>query len=316
MLPILITIVVVLAVLGGIYLVGSQPSAKTKKKKQPTRGATASTASRAARPKKSAFGQPPVWVRKLPLVLVIAAVLCLIVAVSQFRVEQQQQLGTPVVAIVLDASMSMDAQDVSPNRLVAAQNAAQLFLQQLPEEFEVVLVTFADTPAVLEAATTDHDAVSQALGELPRGKGTVIGDGLSSALDQIQIAQAGSEPAPAAIVLLSDGQDTGSTVAPADAAAKAASLGIPVYTVVLGTGAEGANPPDAALLGEIATTTGATVSTASSADQLSSVYETLGSQLSSQLQIGSSAQLFVFIAIALAMAAALITIVLGLRKPG
>lgn len=314
MLPIIITVVVVLVVLGGIYLVGSQPSAKDKKAKQPTRGATASTASRAARPKKSAFGQTPVWVRKAPLALVIAAVICLIVAVAQFRVEQQQ--GTPVVAIVLDSSMSMDAEDVSPNRLVAAQSAAQLFLQQLPEEFEVVLVTFADTPVVLEAATSDHAAVSSALGDLPRGKGTVIGDGLSSALDQIEIAQAGSDTVPAAIVLLSDGQDTGSKVAPEDAAATAASMGIPVYTVVLGTGAEGTKPPDAALLEQIATTTGGTVSTASSADQLSSVYESLGSQLSSQLQISSSAQLFVFLAIALAMAAAVITIVLAVRKPG
>ena len=314
MLAILITVVVVLAVLGVIYLVGSQPTAKNKKAKQPTRGATASTASRAARPRKTAFGRPPSWVRRLPLVLVIAAVICLVVAVAQFRVEQQQ--GTPVVAIVLDASMSMDAQDVSPNRLVAAESAAQLFLQQLPEEFEVVLVSFADTPAVLVAPTADHAAISRALGSLPRGKGTVIGDGLSSALDQIQTAQGAAGSTPAAIVLLSDGQDTGSTVAPTDAAARAAALGIPVYTVVLGTGAHGTKPPDAKLLEQIATTTGGTVSSASSADQLSRVYETLGSQLSSQLQISSSAQLFVFLAIALAMAAALITIVLGVRKQG
>jgi len=313
-LAILITIVVVLAVLGVIYLVGSQPTTKSKQPKRPSRGATESAASRAARSKKSAFGQPPGWIRRLPLVLVIAAVVCLVVAVAQFRVEQQK--GTPVVAIVLDASMSMDAKDVSPNRLVAAESAAQLFLQQLPEGFDVALVSFADTPAVIVAPTTDHAAVSQALGNLPRGKGTVIGDGLSSAIEEIRSAQGSGESTPAAIVLLSDGQDTGSTIAPTDAATKAATLGIPVYTVVLGTGAQGTKPPDAALLEQIATTTGGTVSTASSADQLSSVYESLGSQLSSQLQISSSAQLFVFLAIALAMAAALITIVLAVRRQG
>jgi Ca-activated chloride channel family protein len=312
-LAILITVVVVLAVLGVIYLVGSQPSAKSEKAKRPSRGATASKASRSVT-KKSEFGQTPRWVRRLPLALVVAAVICLVVAVAQFRVEQQQ--GTPVVAIVLDASMSMDAQDVSPSRLVAAQNAAQLFLQKLPEEFDVVLVAFADTPTVLEQATADHAEVSRALGDLPRGEGTVIGDGLSSAIDEITTARAGNDSSPAAIVLLSDGRDTGSTIAPTDAAASAARLGIPVYTVVLGTGAEGTKPPDSQLLTQIATTTGGTVSTASSADQLSTVYESLGSQLSSQLSISSSAQLFVFIAIALAMAAALITIVLALRKQG
>jgi Ca-activated chloride channel family protein len=299
-------------VLGVIYLIGSQTSAP---KPKPTRGSTTSKAARAAGPArpKSAYKQTPGWVRKMPLALVIAAVICLVVAVAQFRVERQQ--GTPVVALVLDTSMSMDAKDVTPNRLVAAQSAAQLFLQQLPPEFEVVLVTFADTPSVLVPPTTDHGVVSEALGNLPRGKGTVIGDGLSSAIDQIATAQAGaSGKTPAAIVLLSDGRDTGSTVAPEAAAAKAASLDIPVYTVVLGTGAAGTKPPDSALLEKIATTTGATVSTASSADQLSSVYESLGSQLSSQLQISSSAQLFVFVAIALAMAAAVITLVVGARK--
>ena len=75
--------------------------------------------------------------RKLPLVLVIAAVVCLVIAVAQFRVAKAQK--TPVIALVLDASKSMDATDVSPNRLVAAQNAAQVFVSQLPEDFEVAL---------------------------------------------------------------------------------------------------------------------------------------------------------------------------------
>jgi Ca-activated chloride channel family protein len=310
--PILITVLIVLAVIGVVYLVGSQPSAK--KDKPTTRGKTASVASRRGPAARSRFQQPPAWVRKLPLVLVIAAVICLIVAVAQFRVEQQK--GTPVVAIVLDTSASMDAKDVAPNRLVAAQNAAQAFLQQLPEEFEVVLVTFADTPTVVVPATSDHAAVSQAIGDLPRGKGTVIGDGLSTAIDQIETVQAGSSgETPAAIVLLSDGRDTGSSTPPSEAAAAAAARGIPVYTVVLGTG-EGSKPPDTKLLTDVANATGATVSTAGSAGELSNVYEALGSQLSSQLTISSSAQLFVFLAIALAMAAALITIVLAVRKQG
>ena len=90
----------------------------------------------------------------------------------------------------------------------------------------------------------------------------------------------------------------------------------PVYTVVLGTGEHGTKPPDTKLLTDIANTTGATVSTAGSSSELSDVYQALGSQLSSQLKISSSAQLFVVLAIALAMAAAVITILLALRKQG
>ena len=312
MVPVLITIVVVVAVLGVVYLVGSQPSAN--KKKPASRGGTMSKASRGKGPRpKSAYAQPPTWVRKLPLVFVIAAVVFLVVAVAQFRVEQQQ--GTPVVAVVLDTSMSMDATDVSPNRLSAAESAAQLFLQQLPSDFEVVLVTFADEPTVIKAATSDHSTVAQALGDLPRGQGTVIGDGLSTAIDQIAVAQAGaSGKTPAAIVLLSDGQDTGSKVPPTQAASDAASHGIPVYTVVLGSETGPGRGPNTELLQQIATATGATMSTAGSAGELSNVYESLGAQLSSQLKVSSSAQLFLFVAIALGIGAAVVTIVLSTRK--
>jgi Ca-activated chloride channel family protein len=309
-LPILITVVVVLAVLGVIYLVGLQPRSE---KQRSTSSGTRSPSPRAKKATAaSAYAQPPAWLRRLPLLLVIAAVICLVIAVAQFRVEQQQ--GTPVVALVLDTSMSMDAKDVSPNRLVAAESAAQLFLQQLPSDFEVVLVTFADEPAVLASATSDHDTVSQALADVPRGKGTVIGDGLSTATDEIKTAQAGaSGETPAAIVLLSDGQDTGSKVPPAQAAQVAAADGIPVYTVVLGTDTGTNKGADTQLLQQIATTTGGTMSTAGTSEEVSNIYESLGSQLSSQLEVSSSAQLFLFIAIALGIAAALITIVLALR---
>jgi Ca-activated chloride channel family protein len=314
-LPILITVVVVVGVIGVIYLFGSQSSGDKRRSSTGARAdprrATPSRTKKKGRSSASAYAQPPAWLRRLPLILVIAAVVCLVISVSQFRVEQQQ--GTPVVALVLDTSMSMDAKDVSPNRLVAAQSAAQLFLQQLPGDFEVVLVTFADEPAVLVPATTDHDTVSQALGDVPRGEGTVIGDGLSEAIGEIQTAQAGvSGETPAAVVLLSDGRDTGSRVPPEEAAQAAATGGIPVYTVVLGadTGKGGANTE---LLQQIATTTGGTMSTAGTSQEVSSIYESLGSQLSSQLEVSSSAQLFLVIAIALGIAAALITIVLALR---
>jgi Ca-activated chloride channel family protein len=311
MLPILITILIVAGVLGVVYLIGSQPTkaekAKTARRARTTAG---KAAARAAGPKPSAFRQPPSWVRKLPLVLVIAAVVCLVIALAQFRVAKAQK--TPVIALVLDASKSMDATDVSPNRLVAAQNAAQVFVSQLPEDFEVALVSFADKPTLLIKPTDDHNQVSSTLGELPRGEGTVIGDGLSTGLDAIDAQWADTGTGPAAIVLLSDGHDTGSEVSPQEAADRAAALDIPVYTVVLGdAGSHGAN---AGLLQEIATTTGGSASTAATSGELSNVYEDLASQLSSQLQISNSAQLFVFLAIALAMAAAVLLLVLTMSK--
>jgi len=313
-LPILITFLVIMVGIAAVYFVGSQaPKKSTKPGKSGKSGSTKSSASR-SRPTKerSRFRETPGWLRKLPLVLVILAVVSLVIAVAQFRVARSK--ATPTIALVIDTSNSMDATDVQPNRLSAAESAAQAFLQQLPPEFAVSLVSFADEPKVLVEPTTDHTQVANALGDLPRGQGTVIGDGLASAMDTIEKYQEGSQAGPAAIVLLSDGNDTGSKTPPLDAAANAADRDVPVYTVILGAPKQGGGGANADLLNQIATSTGAVSATAQTSSELSSVYEQLGSQLSSQLKISSSAQLFVFIAIALAVAAALILLLTTQRR--
>jgi len=309
-LPILITFLIILIVIAVVYFIGAQPSKKAAK---PGKGSGRSSASR-SRPAttRSRFRQTPGWLRKLPLVLVILAVVSLVIALAQFRVAKSK--ATPTIALVIDASNSMDATDVEPNRLSAAESAAQAFLQQLPPDFAVSLVSFADEPKVLVGATTDHTQVAQALTDLPRGQGTVIGDGLASALDEIQRYQADSEAGPAAIVLLSDGNDTGSKTPPMDAAASAAERQVPVYTVVLGAQKQGGGGANADLLNQIAASTGAVSQTAQTSGELSNVYEQLGAQLSSQLKISSSAQLFVFVAIALAIAAAVILLITTQRR--
>jgi len=313
--PILITILIIGAVLAGVYFVGSLRSEeKAKPGQRPSKSGLRQKAGQKARPsdRRSRFQEPPLWIRKLPLVLLIAAVAALVVALGQFRVAKSQ--ATPVIVLVIDASNSMDATDVQPNRLAAAEGAAQGFLQQLPPDFAVALVSFADTPQELAAPTTSHDLVSKALADPPRGQGTVIGDGLTTALDEIQAQWAGSSEGPAAVVLLSDGNDTGSKVTPQDAAKRASSLGVPVYTVVLGKQTSGGGGADVGLLQGIATSTGAQMATAETSGELSNVYDQLGSQLSSQLKISSSAQLFVILAIALAIGAAVVMLILTLRR--
>ena len=77
----------------------------------------------------------------------------------------------------------------------------------------------------------------------------MIGDGLSSALDAIQADRGDAGDRPAAVVLLSDGRDSGSTIPPERAAARAAELGVFVYTVTIGEATHGVvgtpRPPSA-----------------------------------------------------------------------
>ena len=133
---------------------------------------------------------------------------------------------------------------------------------------------------------------SDAITGLTSSRGTVVGDGLTRALDEIEADWEADGVRPSAIVLLSDGADTGSVVPPDEAAARATQTGA-CRSSRSPSSVRGAAAPDkgsdTALLDQIATSTGGESSTASTAGELTQVYDTLGAKLSSDLAAGSSA---------------------------
>ena len=66
----------------------------------------------------------------------------------------------------MDVSGSMQATDVAPSRLAAAQKAASDFVDQLPDTFQVGLVVFSTAPRVAVSPTTDRVALHRALDSL------------------------------------------------------------------------------------------------------------------------------------------------------
>ena len=242
------------------------------------------------------------WRKDVPVLLLLGAVACLILSFGQFRVESTSATGT--VMLVMDTSNSMTQTDVAPNRLVAAKDAALAFLTEMPEEIRVGLVGFAGEARLLVGPEDPRDEVGRALATVTPEGGTVIGDGLATALSEMEAQWQRTGKGPSAIVLLSDGRDTGSQTPPEQAAQRAAGLKVPVFTVVLGVEVEGKAGANADLLRSMAETTGAQSFTAESAAELTGVYEALGTQLSTDLAIGGLGSLFLFVAIAMAGAAA------------
>jgi Ca-activated chloride channel family protein len=266
------------------------------------------------------------WRRRLPVALVAGVIVSLLFAFGQVRLDREVTSGTVVLAI--DVSHSMGATDVQPNRLAAAKVAAATFLDRLPAGFRVGLATFSATSAVPIAPTADRRRVATALESLrvDTGSGAVIGDGLSKALDTIQADRAEDAGRPAAVVLLSDGMDSGSTIPPDEAATRAQELSVAVFTVAVGEAQPGSpgspssaggsasagSPSD--ILARIAEETGAKAYTTQSADQLTQVYDTLGSRLSTELAIDDSAGPYVIAAILMTLIAAGVLLI-GNRDP-
>jgi Ca-activated chloride channel family protein len=228
----------------------------------------------------------PGWRRHVPAALFLAALAALILGFARPVLAQRVGEERATVVLAIDTSLSMQADDVAPTRLDVAEEAGRRFVADLPEGLDVGLVTFNGSTAIAVAPTDDRDAVADAIDRIALGEGTAIGDAITTALDAIAAAPAGDdgEPAPARIVVMSDGETTMGT--PNDeAAAAAAEAGVPVDTIAFGTpdgviedGSGGSEPVPVqpGPLAEIARTTGGQAFEAGSLDELTAVYADIG----------------------------------------
>jgi Ca-activated chloride channel homolog len=229
------------------------------------------------------------WRRHVAAALLLAALAALLVALAKPQTTVAVPVERASVMLVTDASGSMRADDVSPTRLAAAQRAARNFLSSVPEELQVGAVSFSDVPQSVSPPSTNREDVGSLVDGLVADGGTATGDALQAALDALQDAGVGGAGRPpAAILLLSDGATT-TGIDPVRVAREAAKRRIPVYTVALGTpdgvvtGGFGGGtipvPPDPETMREISRVSGGTAWTVDDADQLSAIYERLGSRL-------------------------------------
>src|SRR5699024_493314 len=82
------------------------------------------------------------------------------------------------IVVVIDTSLSMQASDVEPSRLEAAQAAAGDFVTSLPDKYNVALVSMAGATRIVVPPTLDHGAVQRGITTLELSDSTAIGDGI------------------------------------------------------------------------------------------------------------------------------------------
>lgn len=236
------------------------------------------------------------WFTHVPAVALVVALVALVVALAGPQKEQKVPRNRATVMLVVDVSLSMEATDVAPSRLEAAQEAATTFANNLTPGVNLGLVSFAGTASMLVAPSTDRGPVVRAIERLRLDERTATGEAIYTSTQAIQTfteSLGGPDQAPPArIVLLSDGKET----VPADpneergaftAAERAQEAGIPVSTISFGTlygtvdiqGRPQPVPVDDASLRTIAERSGGEFFTASSLEELDSVYRTLEEQI-------------------------------------
>ncbi|HEV3480204.1 MAG TPA: VWA domain-containing protein [Gaiellaceae bacterium] len=235
----------------------------------------------------------PGRLRHVPLILLLLGLTAVVVGAARPHATVNVKREEATVVLVVDVSRSMKAKDVEPTRLDAARGAAKEFVRDVPEKFRVGVVSFATRAVVGVIPTEDRSLVDDALDNLAPGEGTAIGDAvaLAAQLGRRQKADDGSAP-PRSVLLISDGARDGGALAPQAAARRAKRLGVPVYTVLIGTPNGVVEetltggfrqlirvPPNPDTLREIARLSGGEFFTAADAEGLERVHEDLGSRL-------------------------------------
>jgi Ca-activated chloride channel family protein len=233
----------------------------------------------------------PGWRRHLTFALLLIALSVLSVGVARPAAAVRVPRDRATVVMAIDVSLSMEATDVLPSRIVAAQTAAKKFVDLIPARINVGLVAFGGSASVLVPPTLDRGSLKTAIDKLQLEQSTAIGEAVFTSLDAISVfGQAttakGDKPPPARIVLMSDGaSNKGRPVTDAAAAAKKAA--VQVSTIAFGTdtgtvtydGETIPVPADKPTLDYLAQTTGGSFHTATSVQELESVYANIGSQI-------------------------------------
>ncbi len=230
----------------------------------------------------------PGWRRHVPAGAFLLTLIAMVLAIARPAAAVQVPRERATVLVAVDTSVSMESTDVRPTRIEAAKAAAKEFVDDLPEEFNVGLVSFSGSASVLVAPTTDRAAVDAGIDGLTLSERTAIGEGVYAALGSVTSfdAEAGEDPPPARIVLLSDGSNTtGRSLE--EAATAATDAKVPVSTIAYGTeggtvelnGRDIPVPVDSAALRQLAEATGGSAYEAESDAELRGVYQDIGSSI-------------------------------------
>ena len=192
------------------------------------------------------------WRRHLPFALFLLALTSLVFALGRPVATVLVPSNKATVILAMDVSRSMCSNDIQPNRLEAAKDAAQAFIRTKLSGRKVGIVAFAGFAELIQPPTDNVGDLEAAVENLVTARRTAIGSAILRSIDAIaevdnrvkpsdisqasstEAAQAPAEPSPHIIVLLTDGASNAGPP-PLLAAEQAVERGLRVYTIGFGT---------------------------------------------------------------------------------
>jgi Ca-activated chloride channel homolog len=267
---------------------------------------------------------------QLGLWLTVGGVVLLAVAVAGPTAALPVGRSAGTVILAMDVSNSMSADDVTPSRLAAAQQAAGVFIDAQPDSVDIGVVGFDQGALTTSQPSADRAAAKAAVQNMRTAGGTSLASAILGSLsaitgEPVRIGEDGALPdigtwSSATIVLFSDGEDQGgSSDAVMAAATIAQNAGVHIEAVGVGT-ADGAivqiegyqlhTALNAKQLTAVAEATGGHYRPASDAEQLDDVASTIDLRLTVAKQDVPLAGGFIAVALVLLAVGALLT---GLR---
>ncbi len=174
--------------------------------------------------------------RHVPFILRLLAIALFIVALARpqtFSSGENIYTEGIDIAMVLDISGSMLAEDLKPNRLEAAKEVIDNFIKGRTSD-RIGLVVFARDAFTQCPLTVDYPVLRNLLGQIKSGMiedGTAIGNAIANGVNRLKDSDAKSK----IIILLTDGVNNAGEVDPVSAAEIAKTFGIRIYTIGVGT---------------------------------------------------------------------------------
>lgn len=214
--------------------------------------------------------------------MAIAWILWLLIVVTLARpawvgepIERSEAARDVMLAVDISGSMAtpdfVGADGARATRLAGVQSVLDGFIAGRRDD-RIGLIVFGSAPYVLVPFTRDLDAARYLLATLSpgmAGQDTMLGDAIGLAIRSFMASSVEAR----VLILLSDGSDTGSRMAPAKAADIAARNGVVIHTIAVGEpSGSGDDKVDIAALRSIATATGGTFNRAEDAKGLSAIY--------------------------------------------